>query len=1032
MRPPCPAGRVALGLAVLAPALVATARPAAAQPPARPAGAPAASASVRGTVTDSASGRGVAGAQLTIVAGRVERRATTDEAGRYAVSGVPAGRIAIRVQRLGFAPPDRTLTVGAGATGGADFALRALATTLSEVVTIGYGTSSRRTVSSAIATVDSTAIANVPVASVDNALQGKLPGVQIMQNSGEPGAGISVRVRGPASLNAGNQPLYVVDGVPVIQESFDQLSQSGQAMTPISALNPDEIASIDVLKDAAAAAIYGSRGSNGVVLITTKRGAAGRTRFTVNAYGGTQRRERTIGLLDARQYVEVMNESAKNDGYDPEDYDFEPGVDDARSFDWQDAIFQRATVADAQLSLSGGSERTRFLAALGGFDQGGIIRGSRYQRQNARVNLDVTAGSRWTVLANVGLTREENRRVPGDQNLDGVLTNAVAMQPMRPVFGDFFGFGGDAEGLRYSNPRAVATYNSNRFRTQRALGNLEARLVAHDRVRLTGRAGADLYDLNELAWSSPKVDQTYAASIGGVGRTGNTLASRYVLEGFANVDVLRGERQTLALVAGSSAEWNRSTLDFLRGEGFPTGFTGYVRNAATITSWDGAPTENTLVSVFGRANWSWGDRYLASVSLRTDGSSRFGADNRYGLFPAVSLGWALTEESFAAPLRALGTLKLRGSYGVTGNQGIGDFASRSLASGTPYSGATGVAATQLGNPRLKWETTKELDVGLDYAIPGGRVSVIADWYDRRTSDLLVQRPIAAVSGYESIWDNVGAIRNRGVDLGLRTVNLAPRTAGGIGWTSDLNVTFNRNRVTALYADRPLFYTVSSRITSAVAVGQPLGEFYLYRFLRVDPQTGNAVFAKTGGGETQDAGEASRDFSGSPQPRYFGGLTNTLTWRGFDLRAFLQVSQGGKVFNMMRIFTDDGGWSYDNKSTHVLRRWRKPGDVTDVPRMSYDGTSGADVISSRFVEDGSFVRLQDVTLGWRLPPRLAGAARLSEARLFVSGRNLRTWTDYSGYNPDVNSGGATANVVMGVDYYAYPLPRTVTVGVSGGW
>jgi hypothetical protein len=284
-----------------------------------------------------------------------------------------------------------------------------------------------------------------------------------------------------------------------------------------------------------------------------------------------------------------------------------------------------------------------------------------------------------------------------------------------------------------------------------------------------------------------------------------------------------------------------------------------------------------------------------------------------------------------------------------------------------------------------------------------------------------------------VWDNVGAIRNRGVDLALQTVNLKPRAGSrfGLGWTTDLNVTWNRNEVTELYGGLPITGTVSSRVTSVAAVGQPLGTFYLYKFLRVDPQTGNAVFENAAGGETTSPVSADLKFVGNPQPDYYGGFTNRVTLGAFDLRGFFQFSQGGKVLNQMRIFMDDGGNSRDNKSVGVLRRWQKPGDVTDQPRMGVQ--SGARISNaSRFIEDGSFVRLGEVTLGYRVPDRVSRAARMTSSRVYVSGRNLHTWTKYSGYNPDVNSNGSTANLVMGVDYYAYPLARTVTVGLSAGW
>jgi TonB-linked SusC/RagA family outer membrane protein len=986
---------------------------------------------VRGTVSDSTTRRGVPGAQISIVGST--RGAATNDSGVYVLRGVPAGTLTLRVQRLGYSAGERTVTVGAGETVTADVTLRPTATVLSTVVSVGYGTASRQNVTSAIASVDSTSIRNVPIASIDNAIQGKIAGVQVMQNSGEPGSGISVRIRGPASLNAGNQPLYVVDGVPIISGSFNQFSLSGQDMSAVSGLSANEIASIDVLKDAAATAIYGSRGSNGVVLITTKRGSAGRTRFSISAYGGSQKVERQIGLLDATQYVSLMNESAKNDGYTPADYDFVPGKDDASTYDWQSAVFRRASVSDGQLAVTGGSDRIRFYVSGGNFDQSGIVKGSRYTRQSGRVNADINATPRLTLNTSIGLTRENDARIPGDQSLDGVVTNAIGMQPMRPIYGSSFGYGGKAEGLKYSNPLAIAELNTTNFKSLRALGKLEAKYSILDRLSLTARAGADVYNVDELSWGSPKVDATYAASANGVGRSDHTTANRYILESYLTAEPFGGGRfGDLTLVGGSSVEYNHTDLNFLRGEGFPTGFTTYIRNAANITTWDGAATDNNLVGFFTRANWSLKDRYLVGASLRADGSSRFGKNNRYGVFPAASLGWVVTDEPSLQGLSRFGTLKLRGSYGITGNQGIGDFASLTLASGAPYSGAPGVANGQLGNAGLKWETTKESDVGADIGFVDGRISLIADWYNRNTSDLLVRRPVPSTSGYTTVWDNIGSIRNRGVDLGLRTVNLESRSGRGLGWTTDANVTWNKNVVTSLYQHQPITFTVSSRVTSAVAEGHPLGEFYMYKVLRVDPADGNVVFATAAGGETKAPTSSDLMFVGSPQPKYYGGLTNTFSFRAFDLRGFFQFSQGNKVLNMMRIFTDDGGYSYDNKTTHVLNRWQKAGDVTNEPRMSYDGTSGARLLSSRMVEDGSFVRLGEVTLGYKLPNGLAQRSGLESARLFVSGRNLKTWTKYSGYNPDVNSGGSSANVVMGVDYYAYPLARTFTVGLTAGW
>ena len=981
---------------------------------------------VRGTVTDSATGRPVAGVQLTVAG--APARAVTTEAGTYQLTGVPAGRVTVRAQRLGYAAAARTLDVTAGGTATADLRLRPVAAVLSTVVATGYGSSRRATVSNAIVSIDSSAFEALPVVSLDNALQGRVAGVQVIQNSGEPGGGVSVRIRGPASLNAGSQPLYVIDGVPMLQGTFEQITgTSGQRMTPISGINPDDIASIDVLKDAAAAAIYGSRGSNGVVVITTKRGAGGnRFRFNISAYGGSQQVEKTVDLLNASEYVAVMNEARTNQGLAPR---FAPGTDSINT-DWQAEVFRPAPMSEVNLSVSGGTDRLRMFLSGSDMRQTGIVIGSDYQRQALRLNTDAQATSKLTITSNIGLTRESNDRVPGDQNIDGIVTNALALQPFSPVRGGSFGYAGIANGLIYSNPVAMATFSSLNVSTLRALGNIEARYAVTNRINLSTRLGTDVYALDELRWRSPKVDRAVSASVGGEGASGRTRAYRYLAEAFGTWDLLESDNQSLRLTAGTSQERNSTNFNYVAGTGFPTGFERYVRNAAQVSVFDGGETENTLVSYFSRANWSWRERYVLTASLRRDGSSRFGANNQYGNFAALSGAWTVSDEAWAGALSRLMTLKLRASRGTTGNQQIADFGSRTLATAQPYSGVAGLAPSQLGNPNLRWERTTETDLGADIGLLDGRVNVVVDWYNRATADLLVNRPVAATSGYTTVADNVGSLRNRGVDLQLQTVNIRRPGAGGLEWTTDVNVTWNRNTITALSDGQPVNATTSGRLTSVAMVGKPIGTFFLFDFVRVDPATGNALYRKADGTETTAPVTADLVTLGSAQPDYFGGLSNTLRWKGLDLRTFLQFTQGNEILNMNRLFADDGGNSSDNKFGNVRNRWQKPGDITNQPRMG--STGGARFMSDRFIEDGSFVRLQEVTLGWRLPASLARQMRADNARLYVSGRNLVTWTSYTGYNPDVSSAGANANLNLGVDFYAYPLARTWTVGINAGW
>lgn len=981
---------------------------------------------IRGMVTDSTSRQGIAAVQVQVTG--TTRVTRTNETGAYTLTGVPEGNVTLRLQRVGFLPTTRQVSVAAGTATAADFVLRPVSTTLSQVVVIGYGTASRADVTGAVSTVSGQEIANAPIAGVDAALQGKLPGVQVTQNAGNPGNGISVRVRGSSSISASNQPLYVVDGVPIQQEDFSQLGYSGQNITAVTSLNPDEIESITVLKDAASASIYGSRASNGVILITTKRGIAGRPRITFNAYSGTQSVDRRLDLLNAQQYIAYMSEGAVNDGYDPADYGLVPGVNDSTNTNWQSAIYRSAPVRDISLGATGGSDRMRYYVSGSYFGQTGTVVGSSYNRSSGRANLDFNASDRLAFSTSIALTREMNYRVMGDASLDGIVTNAIGNPPNLAVRRPDGTFTNPDDGLQYSNSIALAQYNYSPTATQRVLANLEGRYNLSRSLLFTGRVGGDQLLLRERQWQSPIVIGTYAASVNGVAKSGYNSGNRFLGEGFLTYSAGSGGANQFSAAAGASTERNRNELNFVRGEGFSNAALQDAGSATTVTSYDASRTRNNLVSYFSRASVNLLGRYLATASVRTDGSSRFGQNNRYAVFPAMSLGWVVTNEPFLGGLSRIGSLKLRGSYGVTGNQGINNGAYLATYGSANYGTLPGTAPNNFANPNLKWESTREVDVGFDYGTMQGRIGIIGDYYNKKTSNLLVYRPITATSGFTNFWDNVGNVENRGFEFQITTENFRPSTPNGFFWRSDFNISTNRNRVTALFQNQP--FTGGIRSVNAVRVGQPLGAFYLLRFKGVDPATGDAIYDDINGDSVVNASD--RVIAGSPQPTRWGGFTNTLSYGMFDLRAALQFSGGNKIFNAIRLFADDGGYYYDNKFADVLRRWQKPGDVTDEPRASFDGTSGARQISTRFLENGSYLRIQEVTLGLRLPGTWMRPTGMRNTRLYVTGRNLRTFTSYKGYNPDVNSNGSSSNIGLGTDFYAYPLARTFMLGVSGEW
>jgi TonB-linked SusC/RagA family outer membrane protein len=980
------------------------------------------SATVQGTVTDSVGQRPIPGVQV-VVAGTT-RGTLTDDAGRYVIRNVPAGELTVRAQRLGFAAQEQRVTAAPGGTATADFFMRAVATVLSEVVVTGYGTASRAEVSSAVAQVTGEAVRGMPIAGVDAALQGKAPGVQVVQNAGNPGNGITVRVRGSSSISAGNQPLYVVDGVPMQREDLSQFDLGGQNLNAVTGLSPDEIETIDILKDAAAAAIYGSRGANGVIQITTKRGRPGATRFSFSGYYGQQNIAKKIDLLTGPEYVEYMNEAAVNGG---DDAPFTPGVDDLVSTDWQDVLTRAAPVADFNLSVNGGSERISYLLSGSLFDQTGIVIGSDYDRVNGRANIDFTATNKLAFRSSLGIARERWHRVESDDTIEGPSANAVAVQPNIAPRRPDGSFTTSEEGIEYANPLALAMLNSAPATAYRLLGSVDATYDIADRLRLTGRVGADIYDMNERRWESQLAPDTYAAGVAGVARHGTNSSTRYLSEAYFTYDPLREALQRLTLTAGAALEYNREERTYLRGEKFPSNYFQYVGSAGRIVDYDGDASGHNLQSFFARANYSLRDRYLITASLRADGSSRFGPNNQWGVFPAASIGWLATDEPFLDGLKRFGDLKLRASYGVTGNQGItSNFAYLGYYGKANFAGEPGLAPENFANSDLRWETTREFDVGFDLSVLGGRVALIGDWYSKKTSDLIVERPVSSTSGYTEVWQNVGSIQNRGFELQLSTTNFQAQVPGGFEWRTDFNVSHNKNKVLKLFRGEP--YVVAD--VNRVEEGQPLGAFYTEEYLGVDPATGNAMFTDLDGDGVTTA--ADRKIVGSPHPDFWGGMRNQLSWRGFDLNTFLEFSQGAEVLNGVRFYADDGGYNFDNKFGTVRKRWRQPGDITDQPKANWWGETNAYGYWGRYLEDASYIRLQEITLGYRLPRRIAAQANLADARIYVSGRNLKIWTDYLGFDPDVNSGGSSSNVYLGQDFYAYPRARTISLGISGNW
>ena len=871
---------------------------------------------------------------------------------------------------------------------------------LDEVIVVGYGTQSRKLVTGSVDVVNEDEIKTVPIRTIDGVLQGKASGVYVQQNSGTPGGAMSVRIRGNSSIQAGNQPLYVVDGVPITSGNYGQVGFSGQGINAISDLNPNDIESITVLKDASAAAIYGARAANGVILITTKRGAMKKTALSFNFSQGIQQVAKKLDMMDAAQWNEYK-------GLQPN------GIDTK----WLDEVFRTAPTSNYELSASGGDERTKFFISGTYYQQTGVLLGTSYERLNGRMNLDHKVNDRLLIGSSLSLSYALTNRVEGDQSLNGPLPNAISLLPINKVFNDDGSYNEDGA---FANPVAIATEAINQTHSYRTLGNVFADYTISKNLIFSTKWSIDLLNLREHSYDPITTRQGKRSN--GIGLFASSNVLNTISNNMLKYTATIGGAHNMDALAGYSFEKLQVRSAFIRGTDFPNERFRYLASAATITSATASARDRGLNSWFGRFNYNYNYKYLASVTARYDGSSKFGANHRYGFFPAVSLSWRVGQEAFLREYTWLSELKLRTSYGLTGNDGIPDFRNLALfGGGYNYLGQPGIAPVQLENPDLKWETTAQFNIGADIALYDERISLSADYYNSQTRDLLLARPISLTSGFSSITSNIGELENKGVEFVINTVNLL----SPLEWNTSLNLTINRNKIKKLYKGQPLDNL--GRGSNRFEEGQPAGIFYGYRSLGVDPSTGDIVFDDVNGDGKITAEDRVK--IGDPNPKFIGGFTNNFNWNNFDLSIFFQFSYGNDIFNGTRIYIEAMKGS-DNQSVAVLRRWKQPGDITDIPRATEEDPNNNNRISSRFIEDGSFLRLKTLSLGYNVPKDKLNRMKIENLRVFASAYNMLTFTNYSGMDPEVHYSGDD-DLRMGTDFFTYPQPRTFTIGVNVG-
>ncbi|SFE66131.1 SusC/RagA family TonB-linked outer membrane protein [Spirosoma endophyticum] len=987
---------------------------------------------IKGTVTTE-TGETLPG--VTIAVKGTTIGTTTNESGQYSLS-IPDGSTVLVFSSVGYEKQD--VSIGNRTT--VNVVLKADTKALSEVVVVGYGTQQRRDLTGSVASVKGKELENLPVQGPLEAIQGRVAGVQIVQNSGSPGASPNVRIRGVTSLNAGNDPLYIVDGVPITGG--------------INVVNPNDIQSMEVLKDASATAIYGARGANGIIIVTTKRGKAGKTSIGLSTYTGIMDVRKKVSMLNAVQERDYILNAVANAGVAEVrlglDTLFRNGVP-VYDTNWQDELYRQGTVSNYEVSLRGGNDKTTYAASLGYFNQKGIIISSGYDTYRGRFSIDHQASARFKTGANILLSTAKRDRVPEGDDINAIIPNAMRTLPFSPVYNPDGSYT-FVDQIQRPNPVGLAMLTSWFTVNNRLVGNIYGDYDLWKGLTFRSTLNIDYSGTRDERFTPSTIQ-------GGSARPGTASYGdvfTWVNENTLNYSHSIGKHSLSGLLGYSVQESKIFNLSAAANQGATDNITT-LNAAASPTAASSSKSAWGLVSYFARLNYSFNDKYLLAATVRRDGSSRFGKDNQYGTFPSLSAGWRVSQESFMQGLSFINDLKLRASIGVVGNQSISDYGSQGLYStGSNYIGKAGIALSAVPNPSLSWESTTQSDVGLDVSFLNNRITLTADAYLKKTNDLLLSVNLPTTSGFGSALQNVGNTQNKGLEFSIYSQNVAGSGANDFKWSTSFNISFNRNKIVSLSNNNADIIQTSADATfygtapqGLGRVGQPIGVFFGQVYTgRVYATSEEAKAANMRDGSASGAlyvagdmiykdlngdgiiNDADRTIIGNANPKHTGGLTNNFSYKGFDLSIFLQWSYGNDIFNETRE-ASNRSFVYNAATTEVLRSWRKEGDITDVPRGTPSTISRNGFASSRWVEDGSYLRVKTATLGYTFPSALLKRVKIENLRLYVSGQNLFTFTKYSGLDPEVNF-RSTLPLLQGIDLGTYPLVRTLTFGLNLGF
>lgn len=972
---------------------------------------------ITGTVTDMTGNPVIA---ATVVLEGTTIGAATDVEGNYSIQQIPVGSYSLRASSIGFKPKKMNIDVSSGQSLTFNFQLEEDIMNMEELVVVGYGTKRKRNITSAIAKVKAQEIEHVSVPSFEAALQGRSSGVQVTSDNGLAGAPITIRIRGTSSLSASSQPLYVVDGVPIIAGDYGS-SGFADGTNALALINPADIESVEILKDASAAAIYGSRSANGVVLITTKSGKAGQSEINASYYQGVTDVTKRLDLLSGPEYLTMAKMAWANSGNDTTNnyqafYDGLPfgitrEIADTTNTDWLDQMLRTGSTKEANFNISGGNAKTTFFAGITYRDDKGVIINNDFTRTSGKVNLVHKATNRLTIGANLSLSNFKNARVQTGW-AGGLGTAQSRALPIMPVYNPDGSFFAPRSG---TNPMAFEANTEYVQDATSIMGNFWGQYQFADWISFRTEYSINNMYQREARWIGTITQENDWA------QDRRVQVENWYTNNFLNLNKTFNEVHDLSGMLGMSVESSYQYDNAFWGEQMPN---PSLHNPASGSKKGGSAYEGgySFLSYVARANYAYDGKYLASVSVRRDGSSRFGEDNRFGWFPAGSLGWIISDEDFMLGVPVLTFLKLRTSYGRTGNAAIGNYRYFGSYYSTQYYGLSGIGTGNIANPFLGWEKVTQFDAGVDWGILDGRVTGGFDWYHKLTTDMLLNVNIPQTSGSSSVTQNIGSMLNRGFEFFIVSNNLT----GELKWKTDLNLARNYNEVLDIQGQ---IIAGENYGNNQAEEGHPIGSWKLVEYAGINPDTGNELFVNQETGELTEEFNFARDaiVTGNPYPDFFGGINNLFSYKNFDFNFLFTFAYGQEVYRDDGKFLEggiDGNW---NQMSTVLNAWTEENPNTDMQKL-YWQPDNRNYNSTRYLDDASYLRLKDVTLAYHLPRKWLDRAKIKEARIFFKGQNLWTLTDYSGWDPEVNRDGS-GNTTQGVTYLSPPQIKTAMIGIN---